>query len=201
MQQPILHGSPRSPFVRKVRIVLVEKEVPYAWSTDYYGYLHEVNPLGKVPVLVTPDSETIYDSRVICEYLEVLRPEPRLIPGTGRQRLDVKRWEALADGICDAAVCIVNERARENLSTESVARIEMQRQKIVRGIAAASSQLGPNKWCCQGQITLADVALVTALDYVNYRVPEVDWMCRHPNLETMKERLANRQSFLETAPR
>ena len=111
-----LVGSPTSPYVRKVRIVLAEKHIDYdfevdiPWNAD--SHVPDYNPLGKVPVLIMDDGATLFDSRVIVEYLDNVSPVSRLIPEPNRHRITVKRWEALADGISDAAATIFLERKR-----------------------------------------------------------------------------------------
>src|SRR6202166_4942750 len=111
-----LLASQTSPYARKVRIAIAEKKIecdlveesPWTPDTTVPNY----NPLGKVPVLVLDDGTTLFDSRVIVEYLDTVSPVSRLIPEPNRQRIVVKRWEALADGICDAAAAVVLERKR-----------------------------------------------------------------------------------------
>src|SRR5262249_43901493 len=113
-----LFGTPASPFVRKVRMALIEKNIAFEFIVAPPNApdspVSEVNPLGKVPALLTADERSVYDSSVIVEYLEVLQPEPALLPLVGMQRVSVKRWEALADGMCDAAVAMTGEMRREN---------------------------------------------------------------------------------------
>jgi len=96
---------------------------------------------GKVPVLVLDDGTHLFDSRVIVEYLDTVSPVSRLIPEPSRQRIAVKRWEALADGVCDAAVAMVLERRRPppKQSKEWIAR---QQQKLVAGVAEFARELG-----------------------------------------------------------
>ena len=139
-----LIASPTSPYARKVRIALVEKRIDCEfvedspWSPGTKATLH--NPLGKVPVLVLDDGTSLYDSRVIVEYLDTVSPVSRLIPEPSRQRIAVKRWEALADGICDAAVAVVLEGKRPAMqqSKEWIAR---QRDKIDRGVRELATEL------------------------------------------------------------
>src|ERR1700757_587574 len=108
-----LIGSLTSPYVRKVRVVLAEKKLDYnfvledVWSSDA---ILASNPLGKVPCLVMEGGEAVFDSRVIVEYVDTLSPVGRLIPSTGRGRGEVRTWEALADGLLDAAISARLER-------------------------------------------------------------------------------------------
>ena len=117
-----LLSSQTSPYARKVRIALAEKKIEYelveASPWDAGTSVPAINPLGKVPVLMLDDGTALYDSRVIVEYLDTVSPVSRLIPEPSRQRIAVKRWEALADGICDAAVLIVRESKRPARAAE-----------------------------------------------------------------------------------
>src|SRR6187431_3009467 len=111
-----LIAAPVSPYRRKVRIVLAEKRIEYDLimdnPTDPATRVSDFNPLGKVPVLVLDDETTLFDSRVIVEYLDNASPVGRLIPDDTRHRIQVRRWEALADGCTDATVAVVMERRR-----------------------------------------------------------------------------------------
>ena len=117
-----LVGSLTSPYVRKVRAVLAEKKIEYEfvidvpWSAD--TRVPDINPLGKVPVLILDDGSTLFDSRVIAEYLDSVTPNNRLLPSPNRERITIKRWEALADGVVDAAVAIVLESNYELAYTD-----------------------------------------------------------------------------------
>ena len=108
-----LLGSPGSPYVRKVRIVLAEKKISYEYVIDRPSSddtrVPQFNPLGKIPVLVCEDGRCVYDSSVIVDYLEGLVAEPRLIPAAFSDRIEVKRWEALGNGIADATVAISHD--------------------------------------------------------------------------------------------
>jgi glutathione S-transferase len=198
-----LLASLTSPYARKVRIAIAEKKIecelveesPLAPGTSVPNY----NPLGKVPVLVLDDGTALYDSRVIVEYLDTVSPVSRLIPEPSRQRIAVKRWEALADGICDAAVAIVLETKRpaKEQSAESLAR---QRQKVDRGLADLASELGDRPWCSGDAYTLADIATGCALAYLDLRHPAIDWRGQYPSLLKLAEKLAKRQSFQDTVP-
>ncbi|MGH8316319.1 MAG: glutathione S-transferase [Steroidobacterales bacterium] len=198
-----LLASPTSPYARKVRIALAEKKIdcelieasPWAEGTIVPTY----NPLGKVPVLLLDDGTALYDSRVIVEYLDTVSPVSRLIPETSRQRIVVKRWEALADGICDAAVTIVRESARPagQQSSESIAR---QREKIERGIVELAGELADKPWCNGEAHSLADIATGCALGYLDLRHPTIAWRDAHANLVGLFDKLSKRPSYLDTAP-
>lgn len=199
-----LIGSLTSPYVRKTRIVLAEKHISYdftvdiPWNTD--SQIPDHNPLGKVPVLIMDDGTPLYDSRVIVEYLDNISPVARLIPESNRHRIMVKRWEALADGISDAAATIFLERKRP-LAQQSQEWIMRQQQKVARGLEAAAHELGNRKWCNDSAYTLADVALGCTLGYLTFRFPEVEWRNTFPNLADFADKLEKRAAFVETAPK
>lgn len=198
-----LIASPTSPYARKVRIALAEKKIEFTlvddspWSPD--STVPGLNPLGKVPVLVLDDGATLFDSRVIVEYLDTVSPVSRLIPEPSRQRIAVKRWEALADGVCDAAVAIILERKRP-ARQQSADAIERQRQKVERGVAEFARELGDKPWCGGDSYSLADIAVGCALGYLDLRHPDLDWRGQHANLARLAEKLGKRPTFAETAP-
>ncbi|MBL78576.1 MAG: glutathione S-transferase [Nitrosomonadaceae bacterium] len=198
-----LVGSLTSPFVRKVRIVLSEKRIVYDFEVDIpwesVTRVAEYNPLSKVPVLILADGTTLYDSKVIVDYLDSANPVSRLIPEFNRERSMVKRWEALADGICDAASTIFLERKRPN-SLQSTEWISRQQKKVMLGLEVAARDLGDKKWCEGNAYTLADIALGCTLSYLSFRFPEIQWRM-FPNLANLVDMLEDRPSFVETAPK
>ena len=203
-----LIGAPASPFVRKVRAVLAEKKLDYVfvpenvWAED--TQIHAANPLGKVPCLVMDGQEAVFDSRVIVEYLDTLSPVGKLIPPSGRDRVEVKTWEALADGLCDAALLARLERTWPGRAEgeRSAAWIERQMRKVDQALAAMSSGLGDKPWCAGGvHPTLADIAVGCALGYLDFRFAELDWRARHANLaRLLDDKLMLRPSFVDTRP-
>jgi glutathione S-transferase len=199
-----LLGSLTSPFVRKARIVLAEKKIDYAFELDNpwdeKSRVPDANPLGKVPVLVLEDDSTLFDSRVIVEFLDSVSPISRLIPSGNREKIEVKRWEALADGVLDAAVVIVLERRRP-AKQKSEPTIKRQMAKIERGLAVMSRDLGDKPWCTGNAFTLADIACGVALGYLDFRHEGYDWRVLHANLTKLSTKLAERPSFADTAPR
>jgi len=199
-----LIGSYASPFVRKARIVLAEKRIDYEFvvdnPNDAASRVSEFNPLGKVPVLVTDDGASIYDSSVIVEYLDTVSPVGRLIPEPGRQRIQVKRWEALADGLMEAAILSVLERRRP-AEQQSRDWIERQHRKVDQALRAASHDLAEKTWCAGDSYTLADIALACALGYLNFRFAELDWRAQYPNLKRHAGKLFKRAPFEATEPR
>ena len=192
-----------SPYARKVRIALAEKKIEYALVEDSpwtaANAVAEFNPLGKIPVLVLDDGTRLFDSRVIVEYLDTVSPVSRLIPEPSRQRITVKRWEALADGVCDAAGAIHIERKRP-ARQQSKEWIERQHAKIDRGIVLLAQDLDDRPWCNGEAYSLADIATGCALGYLDLRFSEIDWRGAHPNLVALAEKLAGRPSFADTVP-
>jgi len=200
-----LLGSLTSPYVRKVRIVLAEKRLDYRFEEeDVWGRdtILKSNPLGKVPCLVMEGGEAVFDSRVIVEYLDTLSPVGRLIPGSGRERAEVRTWEALADGVLDASIEARLEQtwAGRDDAQRCPAWIARQMGKVNAAIIAMSKGLGDKPFAAGIHFTLADVAVGCALGYLDFRFPQVDWRTPHPNLERLASKLAQRQSFIDTLP-
>jgi glutathione S-transferase len=198
-----LVGSPASPFARKARIVAAEKRIEFAWETQNPWAadtaVADLNPLGKVPVLILEDGTALYDSRVICEFLDAVSPIGKLLPTDNRERIEVRRWEALADGVLDAGVLARLENARAE-NERSAGWIERQTKKMERGLDALESQLGARAFCCGNNFTLADVAVGALLGWLDFRYPTLGWRADRPNLARLAAKLAERPSFAETAP-
>lgn len=199
-----LIGTLTSPYVRKARVVLAEKKIDFDLVIDSPNApdsnVPRYNPLARVPVLILDDDDAIFDSPVIVEYLDNLAPNNKLFPPTNRERIEVKRWEALSDGLLDAAVAIRLESLRpESQRSESAMRRE--RDVIDSSLAMMASELGEKHWCMGTPFTFADVAVGCALGYLNFRFPDVDWRTRHPNLGRLHEQLMQRPSFADTLPR
>ena len=200
-----LIGSLTSPYVRKVRVVMAEKKLDFqftledVWESDA---ILKINPLGKVPCLVMEGGEAVYDSRVIVEVLDTLSPVGKLIPPSGRERTEVRTWEALADGVIDAAILARLEATWKGRSAgeRSAAWIERQMSRVASGLKAMAEGLGDKPHCAGIHFTLADVAVGCALGYLSFRFPEVAWRERHPNLQRLYDRLAARPSFIDSAP-
>lgn len=201
-----LIGSPTSPYVRKVRVVLAEKKLDYRLELqDPWVAGSEVprsNPLGKVPCLVMEGGDAIHDSRVIVEYVETLSPVGRLIPPPGRERATVRTWEALADGLLDAAILARLEATWPGRSDEqrSSAWIERQMQKVAAALQMLSDDLGERPWFAGTALSLADIATGCALFYLDFRFPDLPWRQTHPNLARLADKLAARPSFADTRP-
>lgn len=201
-----LIGSNSSPYARKVRIVLTEKKLDCGFVTeDVWAAetsIADSNPLGKVPCLIMEGSEAIYDSRVIVEYLDTLSPVGKLIPAVGRERAEVKTWEALADGVLDAAILARLEATwpGRTKAQRSPAWIERQLGKVRAGVKAMGDGLGDKPFCTGIHLSLADIAVGVALGYIDFRFPEIDWRTDNPNLLRLYDKLMLRPSFAETRP-
>ena len=199
-----LIASLTSPYVRKVRIVMAEKridcqlELEDVWSPD--TRIQEANPLGKVPCLIMEDGGAVFDSRVIVEYLDTMTPIGKLIPQAGRERAEVRTWEALADGILDAAILARLEVTQRAPEQQSQKWLDRQMGKVNVGVQALSLGLNDKPWCNGNAYTLADIAAGCALGYLDFRFPQIDWRGQYPNLSKLYEKLAARPSFMETAP-
>ena len=198
-----LIGSLTSPFVRKVRIVLAEKKIDYEFDVDSpwtpNTKVANINPLGKVPVLVLDDSTVLFDSRVIVEYIDSVEPNNKLMPESNRDRAEVKRWGAVADGICDAAALIFLEKKRPK-EQQSADWITRQESKVILGLEYMSDQLGETSLCMGTHFSLADVGVGCTLGYLVLRFPEIDWSEKHPNLARLYAKLMLRASFADTIP-
>ncbi len=200
-----LIGSLTSPYVRKVRVVMAEKKLDFqlvledVWGNDA---ILKSNPLGKVPCLVMEGGEAVFDSRVIVEYLDTLSPVGKLIPPLGRERTEVRTWEALADGVLDASILARMEAhwTGRNAEQRSQAWIDRQMSRVDAAVKAMSQGLGDKPFCAGIHFTLADVAVGCALGYLDFRYPQIDWRGSHPNLAKLYDKLAARQSFIDTAP-
>ena len=200
-----LIGSLTSPYVRKVRVVMAEKKLDYqlvledVWGSDA---MLKMNPLGKVPCLVMEAGEALFDSRVIVEYLDTLSPVGKLIPTVGRERAEIKTWEALADGVLDAAILARLEATWGGRTTaeRSQAWIDRQMGKIHTSLKAMSKGLGDKPYCAGIHLSLADVAVGCALGYMDFRFSQIDWRSDYPNLHKLYDKLMLRTSFAETRP-
>ena len=204
-----LIGAIASPYVRKVRVVMAEKQLEFeftttnVWAAD--TEISSANPLGKVPCLVLEDGTPMYDSRVIVEYLDSLSPHGAMLPDAPRARAEVKTWEALADGALDAGILARLEATWGGRTDEqrSQAWIDRQLGKITLALKDISKQLGDrsaSSYCCGSQLTLADVSVGCALGWFDFRFPQIDWRGSHPNLGRLYARLIERPSFSSTMP-
>ncbi len=201
-----LIGSATSPYVRKVRIVMAEKKLDFqfiledVWAAN--TTITASNPLGKVPCLVMEGGEAVFDSRVIVEYLDTLSPVGKLIPTQGRERAEVKTWEALADGLLDAAILARLEATwgGRTAKQRSDAWIDRQMGKIDATLKAMSTGLGDKAFCSGIHFSLSDIAVGCALGYLDLRFTQINWREMYPNLARLQDKLMQRASFAETVP-
>ncbi len=201
-----LIGAVTSPYVRKVRVVMAEKKLDFQFVTeDVWAAtttIGDANPLGKVPCLVMEGGEALFDSRVIVEYIDTLSPVGKLIPPVGRERAEVKTWEALADGVLDAAILARLETtwAGRSEAQRSTAWIDRQMGKISAGLKAVSQGLGDKPYCAGIHFSLADIAVGCMLGYLDFRFPQINWRADYANLAKLDDKLATRVSFVDTKP-
>jgi len=199
-----LLGSVPSPYTRKVRVVLAEKKIDCDFEVADVNPPENpviaLNPLGKVPTLMLDDGTALFDSRVIVEFLDAVSPLSRLIPEENRERVAVRRWEALADGALDAGLLIRYESLRPK-KEQSAAWTDKQVGKLKRGLAMIAAELGDKAWCHGDRYSLADIAVGCCLGWVEFRKPgNVDWRTEYPNLERFYGKLMERPAFADTAP-
>ena len=194
-----LIGSNTSPYVRKVRVVMAEKKLDYdyvledVWAAN--TNISQTNPLGKVPCLIMEGGEVISDSRVIVEYFDTLSPVGKLIPTVSRERAEVKTWEALADGVLDAAILARLEATwsgRREIE-RSQAWIDRQLGKVDAALKTISKGLGDKPYFVGIHLSLADIAVGVALGYLDFRFPQI-------NLVKLHDKLMQRASFADTKP-
>jgi glutathione S-transferase len=200
-----LIGSLTSPYVRKVRVVMAEKKLDFLFVVEdpWNGeVVRASNPLSKVPCLVMEGGEAVFDSRVIVEYLDTLSPVGKLIPPSGRERTEVRTWEALADGVLDASIEARLEQTwgGRTEGERSAAWVARQMSKVNAAIVAMSKGLGDKEFAGGIHFSLADIAVGCALGYLDFRFPQINWRAPHPNLARLSDKLAQRQSFIDTAP-
>jgi glutathione S-transferase len=200
-----LIGALTSPYVRKVRVVMAEKKLDYqleledVWASDA---MLASNPLGKVPCLVMEGGEAVFDSRVIVEYVDTLSPVGKLIPERGRERAEVRTWEALGDGLLDAAILARLEQTwpGRTEAQRSATWVDRQLSRVNSALVAMAQGLGDKPWCFGTHFSLADISVGCALGYLDFRFPGIDWRSQHPNLSRLHDKLAARPSFVDTAP-
>ncbi len=199
-----LLSSTASPYTRKVRIVLAEKKIECELQpvdvNPADNPVNAHNPLGKIPTLVLDDGTALYDSRVIVEFLDNVSPISRLIPERTRDRLAVRRWEALADGVTDAGILVRYESLRDK-KEQSQAWTDKQVARMHRGMAQMGAELGERSWCNGDRYTLADIAVGCCLGWLDFRKPGgVDWHKDYPALAKHYGKLMERPAFADTVP-
>ena len=198
----MLSATP-SPYARKVRIALAEKgiafelltEVPWDNATQTPKY----NPLEKLPVLITQDGNSIYESRYILEWLEVRHPAPPMLPDDSEGKLAARHLEVLADGVCDAFVLMFWEMHRrpEHQSQEWIAR---QRRKVDGGLREIARLIGSREFAVGNRFGLGDIAAATVVGYLAVRFPQLDWRGPYPRLAAYSDRMEQRLSLQSSRP-
>jgi glutathione S-transferase len=199
-----LLGSAGSPFVRKVRVIAAEKNIPIEYVVQRPNVpgspVPQLNPLGKIPLLVLDDGEVVYDSVVIAEYLDGLKAEPRLVPVDFAGRIAVKRFEALGDGLAEIAVTISHDLGPMNDPERRAEWMPRQHGKLQRTLATYEQSIKGSTWLHGDQFSLADICAGYALFYLDQVLADVDWRGQYPGLVAYAQRLAGRESFVMTAP-
>ena len=194
-----------SPYARKVRIALAEKNIPFELLTevpwDSTTQTPQYNPLEKLPVLILENGNSIYESHYILEFIEAKYTDVlHLLPKNDIDAaLFAKKVEVVADGICDALVLLFFEKQRED-GKRSEAWMARQRRKVDGGLKALADWIGDNKFFVNDAFGLADIAGGSVLGYLKVRFPEHPWRETYPHLARYSEELEERQSFKNTMP-
>jgi glutathione S-transferase len=198
-----LYISAASSFSRKVRVLLIEKNVPHEtevlnlWEPND---LQKINPIGKVPTLVLDDGRVLIGSALIADWIDARYPRPRFVPEDADGRLEVRRWEAVADGVMDAVAASTYELRFHDETTRSQAWLDRQRGKVDAGLAALEGRLGARPWLCGETMSLADIAIACHLGFMAARAPQLFDRQRFTGLAQLAGRLEERPSFKATAP-
>lgn len=204
-KQEQLYVSLTSPYARKVRITAIEKQVSFEmivevpWNED--TMITNINPLGKVPVWILGNGKALFDSRVIVEYLDSVSTVGNLLPTELCGRIEVKRWEALAEGVMDAALVIFAERKKRPIDLQYPDWVARQFGKIHRGLKTLSDELGDREFYYGDTLSIADIAVASALGYIGLRFEnDFEWQQDYPTLALHYDRLMQRPSFRDTVP-
>lgn len=197
-----LIGSYTSPYVRKIRIMLAEKNIPYEFILDdVWGAQPQVlsfNPLGQIPSILLPTGEVLTDSRSIAEYLDWLVPEPA--PKNLMHRLELLKWQALTEGLIDTSVKYRVEQIRP-AALQWPDWFERQRGKLQRGFAALDAHLATREWLANHEYSIADLTLQCALNFIDFRLNDWDWRAEFANLKRFETQLAHQAAYIETMPK
>lgn len=192
-----------SPYARKVRIALIEKDISFQLLTevpwDSTTTTPKYNPLEKLPVLICDDGTSVYESRFILEYLELKHPIPALLPKDVDGILAARRLEVLCDGICDALVLMFFERMRPDAS-QSAEWTARQRRKVDGGVREIARLIGDRRSAVGESFGLGDIAVTTVLGYMSVRWPEMKWREKYTNLAAYSDRMEQRPSLRSTRP-
>lgn len=192
-----------SPYARKVRIQLAEKNIAFElitevpWNSE--TQTPRWNPLEKLPVLLRPDGTSVFESRYINEWIEIKHPSPALVPKDIDGILAVKRFEVIVDGACDAMVLMFFENSRDELQ-QSTPWFERQQRKLDGALRELSRVIDGQTFCCGGSFSMADIATGALLGYLSVRWPANPWRTQYPNLSELSDRLEQRPSFVNTKP-
>jgi glutathione S-transferase len=197
-----LHWSPRSPFVRKVMIVAHERGLAdrldcvrtVAAMTTPHPELMRDNPLSKIPTLVLDNGTALYDSPVICEYLDALDGKPKLFPADREQRMRALRRQALGDGFLDLLVLARNERLREQPSELHLSSASARTAAVLDALEREADALAASGF------DIGHIAIGCSLSYLDFRFAEEDWRKRHPRLGIWHAVFAARPSVVATRP-
>jgi glutathione S-transferase len=197
-----LHWSPRSPFVRKVMIVAHELGLTdritcvrtVVATTRPHAPLMEENPLSKIPTLVLDDGTVLYDSPVICEYLDSLHAGRKLVPADGKERMTALRRQALGDGFLDFLLLLRNEREREHPSPVHVAIFGTKKQAALKALDNEAGDLAASSF------TVGHIAIGCALSYLDFRFSDEDWRSGHPGIARWHRDYCQRPSVRATEP-
>jgi len=197
-----LHWSPRSPFVRKVMIVAHERGLAgritcirtVAAMTVPHVDLMQDNPLSKIPTLVLDDGTVLYDSPVICEYLDALDGAPRLYPHESKARLTALRRQALGDGFLDMMVMLRNEHQRAQPSAVHMTSTAVRKAALLESLEREAESLTTTPF------DIGHIAIGCALSYLDFRFADEDWRKGHPRLANWHAAFAARPSVRVTAP-
>lgn len=192
-----------SPYARKVRIALAEKDIPFELITEVpwnsTTATPQYNPLEKLPVLLTGDGGAVYESRFILEWIEAKYPAPPLLPADIDERLAARKVEVVCDGVCDALVLVFWERHRAP-DQQSAAWIARQMRKVDGGMRALAEWAGGREYVIGDRFGLADIATGTVCRYLDVRFPDFPWRSRHPALSAYSDRMERRPSFQGSVP-
>ena len=198
-----LHWSPRSPFVRKVMIVAIEKGLENRLERVRSAVMLAAppnpdvladNPLGKIPTLVPDDAPALFDSRVICEYLDGIGAGPRLIPEAFDDRITCLRWQAFGDGLTDIFLLWRTEMARGEQRSEVIS--DSFDAKVHASLARLETEADALRDTAFG---LGHVAIVCAIGQLDFRFPDSGWKAAHPRLSAWYAEMQERPSVAETA--
>jgi glutathione S-transferase len=201
-----LRYSPTSPYVRKVSVTAIELglagqiERIQTNTQDRDSGIAEHNPLGKVPALILDDGSVLYDSPVICEYLDSLHDGPKLFPAAGPARWTALRQQALGDGILDAAILRMIETLRRPEALRWQGWIDHQSAKVVRAVDRLQAEAAELQGGFADPLTIGGIAAGCALGYLDFRAPELEWRAGRTDLAAWYEDFSQRPSMRETLP-